>query len=427
MWVRLRLDIGWDDLWFAFRQTFRRRSAALLQQQLERYWSAENEDALACLSVRSGFDLLLTALELPPGTEILFSAVTISDMPDIARAHDFTPVPVDILEPDGRLEINALLAAISPQSRVLVVSHLFGARPDLSEISQIARQHQLLLVEDCAQAWFDPQWRGNNLAEISLFSFGTIKTATALGGALCRIADSRLQQKMRSLQAQYPLQNGRKYRSKIVKSALLKLLSLRIFAICLMQICRGTGQDIDALFSNLTRGFGEGELLTQIRIRPGHALLALLLLRLRTYSSQRLEIRRRNGLRLLRLLDAAPATCPHTYWLFPFMAFEVQQLRTKLLQQGFDTSRAGRLRVIRKPDNDHHHPCPRATAFLKQVIFLPCYAELPPRDLDRLGHLIRSFTGVEAARTSCSGLSPRSTFRLTKDDSPSGGTQPMRE
>ena len=57
------------------------------QEKLESFWSEGRNDALACLSVRSGFDLLLQSFALPAGSEVLFSAVTIQDMPKIAEAH----------------------------------------------------------------------------------------------------------------------------------------------------------------------------------------------------------------------------------------------------------------------------------------------------------------------------------------------------
>ena len=50
--------------------------------------------ALACLSVRSGFDLLLAALDLPPKSEVLITALTIPDMVRIIKDHDLVPVPL---------------------------------------------------------------------------------------------------------------------------------------------------------------------------------------------------------------------------------------------------------------------------------------------------------------------------------------------
>ena len=61
MWSRKRLDIGWFDLLAGFGACFSLRNRNQLQNEVEQLWSAE-EDSLASLSVRSGFDLLLKTL-----------------------------------------------------------------------------------------------------------------------------------------------------------------------------------------------------------------------------------------------------------------------------------------------------------------------------------------------------------------------------
>ncbi|HCK72012.1 MAG TPA: aminotransferase DegT, partial [Planctomycetaceae bacterium] len=49
-----------------------------------------------CLSVRTGFDLLFQALNLPAGSEVLVSALTIDGMLRVIEEHDLVAVPVDL-------------------------------------------------------------------------------------------------------------------------------------------------------------------------------------------------------------------------------------------------------------------------------------------------------------------------------------------
>ena len=63
--------------------------------RVEGLWSAQ-ADSLACLTVRSAFDLYLRAQRWEAGSEIVFSALTVPDMPRIARHHGLCPVPLDI-------------------------------------------------------------------------------------------------------------------------------------------------------------------------------------------------------------------------------------------------------------------------------------------------------------------------------------------
>jgi len=393
MWLRLRLDIGWRDLAWGLAGTRAPGARITAQQQLETFWSDGRNDVLACLSVRSGFDLLLQALDLPHGSEVLFSALNIPDMPVIAARHGLVPVPVD-LDDNFRMDASQLQKRLTSRSRLVVVAHLFGSRPDIGAIGQVARAHDLLVVEDCAQAWFDRDWRGNDCADASLFSFGAIKTATALGGALCRISDAALLSRMRDIQASQAVRPHSIAIWKRLKFAALKAVSSRIIFSACVRIGRVFGLGVDKLLSGLTRGFPRPDLLAQIRQQPDGATLSLLLHRLKTYDFNRIQRRVENARRIiarLGLQSAQPGLIeiPHSFWLFPLVASGAHHLRQPLRAHGFDTARRGSLAVLDPPPGGKHPPCQVAHGLLRQTLFLPCYCEMPIAEIDRMCSIIR--------------------------------------
>ena len=80
-----------------------------------------------------------------------------------------------------------LEAALTPRTRVVLVAHLFGGRMDLGGIARFAR------IAACsssgtAQAFQGPKRMGDPASDVSMYSFGTLKTSTALGGAVLRVA-----------------------------------------------------------------------------------------------------------------------------------------------------------------------------------------------------------------------------------------------
>ena len=89
---RHRIDIEPDALGRALARCARpsRDAARALEA-----WASPDGEVLATLSVRSGFDALLTALALPAGSEVLLSGWTIPDMARVVRAHGLVPVPLD--------------------------------------------------------------------------------------------------------------------------------------------------------------------------------------------------------------------------------------------------------------------------------------------------------------------------------------------
>ena len=87
-----------------------------VQRRLEAGWSPAG-DALACYSVRGGFELLLRALALPPGSEILYSAINIAGMIKAAARHDLVAVPVDLDVSHAAPRIDALERAGGNKSK----------------------------------------------------------------------------------------------------------------------------------------------------------------------------------------------------------------------------------------------------------------------------------------------------------------------
>src|SRR5262245_6425144 len=196
MWVRKRLDIDWSDLAWAVWYCLARRDAVAIARRIEQSWSPAGA-AVACLSVRSGFDLVLRALELPAGSEVLVSALTIPDMVRILEEYGLVAVPVDIDLASLGPTRETLERAVSPRARAILAAHLFGSRMPIDELVAFARRRGLLVFEDCAQAYEGPAYAGHSQADVSLFSFGTIKTSTALGGGLLVIRDPGVRERVR--------------------------------------------------------------------------------------------------------------------------------------------------------------------------------------------------------------------------------------
>ena len=81
-----------------------------------------SEAVVTTLSVRSGFDLLLGAVDWPLGSEVVFSAVTIPHLATIVRSHGLVPVSVDLCPDTREVDPIALEAACTNRTRAVVVA-----------------------------------------------------------------------------------------------------------------------------------------------------------------------------------------------------------------------------------------------------------------------------------------------------------------
>lgn len=399
MLPRKRFDIRWSDLSFALQACLRSTPPETVRQRLESAWSPEHE-SVACLSVRSGFDALLSTLNWPPGSEVLVSAATIRDMPRLLNEHGLLAVPVDVDFQTLAINEQSLASAISPRTKGILAAHLFGSRMPMPPILEIARQHNLLVIEDCAQAFAADGYRGDPEADVSLFSFGPIKTATALGGGLLRFRDATLGRLVRERMRQWPAQSNRQFLSRVAKYCLLNLLSSPAPFTLVLWALRVLRIDHDAFISRSTRGFAGKNFLAKIRRQPCAALLALLERRLATYPRQRIAERRelaQQALRLMPYVEIPGRENPqHTFWVFPILCDQPDDLRQHLITCGFDATRGtSSMCVVPPPDETRPRACLTERGF-ERLLYLPVYPGVTAGELERLAEAVAGFAAAPA-------------------------------
>ena len=391
--ARHRLDIRVRDFAYALAAGAAAHNAERLTSRLEATWSPGGQ-GLACRSVRSGFHLLLSALDIPVGGEVLVSAITHPDMVRILEAHGLVAVPVDLdvatLAP--RLELAERL--VTDRTKAILIAHLFGGRIDMEPIAAFANRHQLLVWEDCAQAFTSPGETGDPRADVSMFSFGALKTCTALGGALFTVRSQALMARMRRTQAGWRPQGRRAYVAVVLKFLAFTLLT-RPFAYGLLARGHGVfGRDFDRLVNSSVRAFRTGQLLPQLEVKPSAPLVATLAYRLSTFDSTRLLRRSAAGESLATRIAAQFAghlvlpgnrMTRHAYWLFPVVSSHPDELIQACRRAGIDAARgASSVTVVAAPPGRPEAEASAARQMMGGLVFLPAYPELTRRSLVRL-------------------------------------------
>jgi len=382
---RLVLDVSVRDLLFALLACLRPSPGS--EARALDAWNGRDE-CLVCLSVRSGLDLLLQALELEPGDEVALSAVTHPDIARIVEAHGLEALPVDLDLDTLAPRLDLLEQAVTRRTRLLVVAHLFGTRVDLAPLAEAARRHGLLLVEDCAQSFRGPGDDGEPLADVSLFSFGAIKTATALAGAIVRVRDPELAARIRTLQAGRRVQPRLEYAVRVCRFLALVLISRPRLYYAFEQALALRGRDLDEVVTTAVRGF-RADLIPRIRRRPCLPLLALVERRLRRFNRGRLEARTQLAHRVASALPGIERPGARALgapdWVFPVLTDDPRRLRAALRRAGLDTSTATTsiAAVPAPPDRPELAPT-RAESMLGRVVFLPVYPELREAEVTAL-------------------------------------------
>jgi dTDP-3-amino-3,4,6-trideoxy-alpha-D-glucose transaminase len=170
----------------------------------EESWAAA-VGARFAVGVGNGLDALslgLRALGVRPGDEVLVPSHTFIAT-WLAVVHvGAVPVPVDVRSSNADWDVEALEAAVTPRTRAVVPVHLYGHPVDLEPILRFARAHDLVVLDDAAQA-HGARLRGRpvgGLTHATAWSFYPGKNLGALGdGGAVTTSDPETARRLRSL------------------------------------------------------------------------------------------------------------------------------------------------------------------------------------------------------------------------------------
>ena len=120
---------------------------------------------IPCNSGTDALQLVLKAIDLQPGDEVITTPFTFYATAEAIVLEGGTPVFVDIDPHYYTINVDQIEAAISPRTRAIIPVHLYGQPADLDPIIEIARQHQMVVIEDAAQA-FGAFYKGKRVGAI---------------------------------------------------------------------------------------------------------------------------------------------------------------------------------------------------------------------------------------------------------------------
>lgn len=120
--------------------------------------------ALGCASGTDALHLALAAAGIGPGDEVITSTFTFIATAEAIRYVGATPIFIDIDPQTYNLDPHLITKAINDRTKAILPVHLFGQPANMPEIMALAKQHNLLVVEDCAQSFgaaIDGEMTGN--------------------------------------------------------------------------------------------------------------------------------------------------------------------------------------------------------------------------------------------------------------------------
>ena len=168
---------------------------------------AAHVESTAAVAVASGTDALILALRaagIGPGDEVIVPAFSFIATADAVSILGAVPVFADIDPATFNLDPVHAASCITGRTRAMIPVHLYGQPADMDAISALAQRHNLIVIEDCAQA-LGARWKGRpvcSLGDYGCISFFPSKNLGAYGdGGMIAVRTAEDAERLRMLRS----------------------------------------------------------------------------------------------------------------------------------------------------------------------------------------------------------------------------------
>ena len=363
--------------------------------------------AILVSSGRLGIHLLIEALGWRSGDEVIVPAFNLFAAIERFCQFGIAPKFADVRRDDLNIDASAAERLITPRTRAILATHMFGHPADLDALQDLARRHGLVLLEDCAHALGSThagQFVGT-FGSAAIFSFSVLKLVTTFGGGMVTTNDDDLAAKIRrrlsTLRSVQPKPTGVR---RAITGAIMDVGTRRlVFSLGAWPVLRALRtivpdfqQRMMTETPRLDRSFDPA------RVAPLHPFQA------RLGSSQlaradELIARRRTvgqwlddalaGITQVRILQPTAAG-RHNGLYYGILAERASALSKRLFREGIDSETSEYLNCAAlEMYQDHFVDCPVAREVQSRILRLPNYPGLSRSNVERIASAIRRFYG----------------------------------
>lgn len=139
------------------------------KSELEEYLGVKH--VIPCANGTDALQIAMMALGLKPGDEVITANFTYVATVEVIGLLQLKPVLVEVNPDTFNVDPESIRRAITPKTKAIVPVHLYGQTADMEEVMKIAKEHNLFVIEDTAQA----------IGSVYTFSDGSSKKSGTIG------------------------------------------------------------------------------------------------------------------------------------------------------------------------------------------------------------------------------------------------------
>ncbi len=302
------------------------------------------QETIALSSGRFGLYLILKNLGLKQGDGVLLSAYNFRGVPKALLQDGFIPVFVDADKKTYQISPEDIEKRISPNVKAIILTHLFGQPAEIDKIKDIAKRHNLFLIEDAAHSLGSYYQGGHTgtFAHAGFFSFAGSKTLNTSFGGMVVTGDKELACKIREDLNGYDFPTRSRLLKQRITTCIHALLTNRIFysltGYPITLLLHAFNKDPLEIYKSLKK-----KEVSEYKMKFTN-LQGLLGLRQMEKLGSLVSQRQRNAQGMFQKLDSAitlqavPPKCSPNYFMVALKTRNKKEASKKLLRRGIDSN-----------------------------------------------------------------------------------------
>jgi len=352
-----------------------------------------SDDATAFPFARTALYFALKAEGFELGSEIIMPPITIKPMVDVVLSLGLRPVFVDLELETLCFDVDQLKKAITPKTRAIFITYLFGVVPNLEALLTVSQEHGLFIIEDFSHA-LNASFRGKKLGtfgHVGIYSCSKTKTLDAYGGGLAITNDPKLDGKLEEAKASLKSTPASRLRSKIRDTLAWNLATRRpVFTGAVSPMLSVIGMINPELQQKLTGA--------RLNLKPDSTLPEFYFERFTSAQAEAglamlAKVEREDGERISNVntlretLVGLGEPCARVikegrsvYWQFVVFARDAERFRKALARRGVDTGTTN-LSLVSELGiyPEHEKKCQNAERIKHNAMYIPVYPRLDDR------------------------------------------------
>lgn len=175
-------------------------------EQFESLFAKEIADTKYAIAVNSGTSALMITMaliDLKPGDEVIVPSFTFIGTINMIRLYGAKPILIDSDMQTWNIDITKIESHITPRTRAIIPVHIYGLPCDMDPINEIAKKHNIWVIEDSAEA-LGSEYHGRrtgSLADCAIFSLYANKTITTGEGGVITTNNPEVAKRAKLLRA----------------------------------------------------------------------------------------------------------------------------------------------------------------------------------------------------------------------------------